>query len=197
VLLNGVLIIENFDILRTTNGVMNVPYVTTNNTHVPSNSNFITIEFIKLIDYPSINGIEVIHIGSGVPIKAPIKAPPVSSPIKVPVHAVVPLPASVPQTPTQIVPVGDALYRINCGSSAPVTVASPNSVVWNPDQYVTTGLSFNTCNNITSTSNIYCTSRYFRTANGAPFRYTIPVPLANHTYEVRLHFAEQVRFFRK
>jgi Malectin domain len=89
------------------------------------------------------------------------------------------LPAS-PKTP---------LHRINCGSTTQVT--DSNNAVWSADQYfISSGKGYNTCGTVTN--NIYCTSRYFRAVNGVPFRYNIPVPASNASYQLRLHFAEQV-----
>jgi hypothetical protein len=87
---------------------------------------------------------------------------------------------------------GNIVHRINFGSTNHVTVP-PNNVVWTPDQYSTSGLSFSTCGN--TTTSIYCTSRYFRIVDAVPHRYNIPVPTNRQTYTVRLHFAEQVRLF--
>jgi len=85
-----------------------------------------------------------------------------------------------------------ALYRINCGSSTQVT--DSNNFVWSADQFfINSGKSYNTCGSVTN--NVYCTSRYFRTINGSPFRYDIPVPVSSATYTIRLHFSEQVRLY--
>jgi hypothetical protein len=83
-----------------------------------------------------------------------------------------------------------AIHRINCGSTKQVVVP-PNNVVWAPDQYSTPGEMYDTCG--TNTTSIYCTNRYFRTIDGAPHQYNLPVPTNNRAYTVRLHFAEQVR----
>jgi Malectin domain len=122
------------------------------------------------------------------PIKPPTKAPvlaPITPPTKAPVLAPIkpPTKAPVPTTTETIV------HRINCGSANQVAVP-PNNIVWTPDQYSSAGVLFNTCGNITNS--IYCTSRFFRTSNAAPYRYNLPVT-SNRTYTVRLHFAEQVR----
>lgn len=85
----------------------------------------------------------------------------------------------------------EVLHRINCGSTNEAIVP-PNNVVWSPDQYSAAGLSYNNCGS--TTTSIYCTSRYFLTTDSAPRRYELPVTVSNRTYEVRLHFAEQVRF---
>jgi hypothetical protein len=82
------------------------------------------------------------------------------------------------------------LFRINCGSTA--QVIDSNSVAWGPDQYFNNiGSLYSTCGSITNS--IYCTSRYFRATSAPPFRYEIPVPVSNAPYQLRLHFAEQVR----
>ena len=94
----------------------------------------------------------------------------------------------VPTTP----PNSNVIHRINCGSTTQVIQSS--NIVWSADQFVTTGESYNTCGNI-STS-IYCTNRYFRATRGTPFRYNIPIPYNNAPYQVKLHFAEQVRSIR-
>lgn len=81
------------------------------------------------------------------------------------------------------------LYRISCGSSTEVT--DSNNVVWSADQFfVRSGKPYNTCGTVTN--DVYCTSRYFRTVNGSPFRYEIPVPETNTVYMIRMHFSEQV-----
>jgi Malectin domain len=119
--------------------------------------------------------------------------PPVPVPVVVPIRPPVPVPVAVPIRPPA--PVQSPLpaialpYRINCGSTTQVT--DGNNVVWSADQYFTRrGKEFNTCGTVTN--NIYCTSRYFLAVNGAPFRYNIPVPVSNVSYQLRLHFAEQV-----
>lgn len=81
------------------------------------------------------------------------------------------------------------LYRISCGSST--QVVDSNNVVWSADQFfVKSGKPYNACGSVIN--DVYCTSRYFRTVNGSPFRYEIPVPLPNAVYMIRLHFSEQV-----
>jgi Malectin domain/Malectin-like domain len=84
------------------------------------------------------------------------------------------------------------LYRISCGSSTAVT--DSNNIVWSADQFfVKSGKPYNTCGSVAN--DVYCTSRYFRTVNGSPFRYEIPVPESNTVYMIRLHFSEQVCVF--
>jgi hypothetical protein len=135
----------------------------------------ITIEFVRIKDNPQINGIEVLD--GGAPI-APAVAP-ILAPIKLPTNA-----------PIVTTNIGNIVHRINCGSTNQVAV-SPNNIVWTPDQYSTSGLSYNTCDN--TASSIYCTSRFFRTSDNVPHRYNLPIPANMRTYTVRLHFAEQVR----
>ena len=117
---------------------------------------------------------------------------PISTPMKVPVPVPVKTPIQLP-TKATIVPTttiaGNIVHRINCGSTNQVVVP-PNNIVWTPDQYASSGLSFNTCGTITTS--IYCTSRYYRAADPAPHRYSLPVFANNRAYTVRLHFAEQV-----
>ena len=84
----------------------------------------------------------------------------------------------------------DILHRINCGSTKQVIVP-PNNITWAPDKYSTAGLNYNTCGN--ATTSIYCTSRVFRSNDTTPHRYNLPIAVSNRTYEVRLHFAENVR----
>jgi Malectin-like domain len=88
------------------------------------------------------------------------------------------------------VPPPPPLFRISCGSSTEVT--DSNNIVWSADQFfVKSGKPYNTCGSVTN--DVYCTSRYFRSVNGSPFRYEIPVPESNTVYMIRLHFSEQVR----
>ena len=134
------------------------------------------------------------------PVKAPTKAPvkaPTKAPVKAPTKAPVAVPVKVPTKTPVVVPVpvptgGNIVHRINSGSTSQVIVP-PNNIVWTPDQYAVGGLPYNTCGNVTTS--IYCTSRYFRTTDAAPHRYDLPIAVSNRTYEVRLHFAEQVRIF--
>jgi Malectin domain len=183
----GLLVIDNLDIIRDAPG-KNVPLIVAVNAFVVTDG-FVTIDFTTGIREPSINGIEVIYVGTAIAVpSAPIKAP-TKSPVVLPVSVPVPIPVPTPVL-TAIPTSNNILHRINCGSSNQVIVP-PNNVVWSPDQYVSSGLPKNTCGNITN--NIYCTSRYFSEVTGSPFRYDLPVPMSNRTYEVRLHFAEQVR----
>ena len=180
-----------------------------------------TIDFAEITGEPHINGIEIIYVGppivaspptapviptpiqapTKIPTKAPLVAPmiaaptklptktPTKVPTKIPVVAPVPLPVPVP-VPVPTTNGGNIVHRINCGSTNQVVVP-PNNVVWTIDQYASGGLPYNTCGNVTTS--IYCTSRYFRTADVIPYRYNLPVAVSNRTYSVRLHFAEQVR----
>jgi Malectin domain len=179
----GSLAIINVDIFRAAPG-KDVPYIVTLDTFVTDGA--ITIEFIAGISDPQINAIEVFNFGT--PTPTPIAAPvavPISPPVPVPVAVPIRPPAPV-QSPLPAIP---QPHRINCGSTTQVT--DGNNVVWSADQYfISSGKGYNTCGNVTN--NIYCTSRYFRAVNGAPFRYNIPVPVSNVSYQIRLHFAEQV-----
>jgi Malectin domain len=189
VLVEGALVIDNLDIVRDAPG-KNVPFIVSVNAFVFTDG-FVTIDFAVALGDPQINGIEVIYVGTGTPIAVPsatIKTPtkaPIKSPVVLPLQLPVPVPVLAP-----ILKSNNIIHRINCGSSNQVIVP-PNNLVWSPDQYVSTGLPKNTCGNITNS--IYCTSRYFSAVNGSPFRYDLPVPVSNRTYEVRLHFSEQVR----
>jgi Malectin domain len=126
-----------------------------------------------------------------VPTFAPISKSPTKVPTKVPSKSPTQVPVSVPVVaPTPAA--GVVLSRINCGSTVSVIM---NNITWSADQYSSVGRTYNTCGN--TTNSIYCTSRYFQTARGTPFRYNIPVPYNNATYQLRLHFAEQVRLCKK
>jgi Malectin domain len=129
----------------------------------------------------------------GTPNAAPVKVP-VKAPVKVPLIAPLKAPVKAPIKPVTAAPVpttdGNIVHRIDCGSTNQVVVP-PNNVVWTPDQYSSSGLSYNTCG--TNAASIYCTSRYFRVVDPAPHRYYLPVSANNRAYTVRLHFAEQVR----
>jgi Malectin domain len=158
-----------------------------------------TIDFVEIIGEPHINGIEIIYIGPPIvvtppttptaPIKAPTKLPtkvPTKFPTKIPTRVPVPVPAPV-TVPTS----GNIVHRINCGTTKQVIVP-PDNIVWTPDQFSTVGQSYNTCGSVTTS--IYCTSRFFRTVDVTTYRYDLPVAVSNRIYQVRLHFAEQVRF---
>ena len=174
--IEGTLVADDFDIYDSASGG-DVPYILTFSTFVRDGT--ITIEFVRNTDNPQINGIEV--LAGGAPITVSTKAP-VKPPVK--------LPTKAPIAPTS----GNIVHRINCGSTSQVIVP-PNNIVWTPDQYSTSGLAYSTCGTV-STS-IYCTSRYFRTADAVPHRYNLPVSTNKRTYTVRLHFAEQVRFWSR
>ena len=189
------MVLDNFDIIRDAPGKF-TPKVITTNTYVTDGT--ITIDFTAVTSDPSLNGIEVIYTtGSG---GAP-SAPTVPIPVPTPAQLLVPVPAPIPAAPITLTnapivsPVsvtGNLLYRINSGSSSQVIVP-PNNLVWDPDQFVLTGLPFNDCSNMTGS--IYCSGRSFQPAYGTPFRYDIPIPASNRTYQVKLHFAESVRVF--
>jgi Malectin domain len=119
-------------------------------------------------------------LDGGIPT-APTGAPPVTAPRK-----------PLSNAPVVSIITGNIVHRINCGSTNQVVVP-PDNTVWTPDQYSTSGLSYNTCGNILTS--IYCASRYFRAKDTVPHRYNLPVPANQRTYTVRLHFAEQVRLF--
>jgi Malectin domain len=182
VLVEGLLAIDNLDVVRDAPG-QNVAKVITYDTFVTDGT--ITIDFATGTSDPSINAIEVIHTGPIASIAAPMTLPG-----KVPTKLPTKTPAVAPMLPPATA--GTLVHRINCGATNQVIVP-PSNVVWNPDQYASSGLSYSTCGN-TTTGSIYCTSRYFRTQDASPFRYNLPVPVSNRTYEVRLHFAEQVSF---
>jgi hypothetical protein len=179
VLVEGSLVLNDFDIFRDAPG-KNIPEVATSNVFVTDGT--ITIDFVNVTGDPSINGIEIIYTGGGVVPSAPTVIAPTKTPTKVPTKVPSVAPAS-PQT-------GNVLYRINSGSSSQVIVP-PNNLVWDPDQFVVTGIPYDNCNS--TAGSIYCSGRYFQTAFGTPFRYDLPVTVSNRTYEVRLHFAEPVR----
>jgi hypothetical protein len=201
VLVEGSMVLNNFDIFRDAPGRF-VPEIITVNTFVTDGT--ITIDFIAVTGDPSINGIEIIYpTGNGIPLapsvpttvtktptKAPTKAPtmtPTNAPTNVPTKIPTNIPVVAPTASLDIV-----LNRINCGSNTSVTMTN---ITWSADQYSSVGRPYNTCGNITNS--IYCTSRYFQLTRGTPFRYNIPVPYNNASYQVRLHFAEQVRFVWK
>ena len=167
----GLLILDDFDIFRDAPGKF-TPEIVTVNTYVTDGT--INIAFTIVTGDPSINGIEVIYTGAG-------GAPPV--PVPLPIAPTGPIASPTPGT-------GNLLYRINSGSSSQVVVP-PNNLVWDPDQFVLTGIPYDNCSNLTGS--IYCTGRYFQPSYGTPFRYDIPIPISNRTYQVRLHFAESVR----
>jgi Malectin domain len=166
-LVEGTTVVGNFDIFRDAPGKL-TPEIVTTNTYVTDGT--ITIDFTAITSDPSINGIEIIY--STITPSAPVSAP-VTSPVTPPTAGT-----------------GNLVYRINSGSSNQVIVP-PNNIVWDSDQFVLTGLPYNNCNN--RTGSIYCSGRYFQSAYGTPFRYDIPIPISNRTYQVRLHFAESVR----
>jgi len=169
VLLEGVNVTANqIDILRDAGG-KNKPYVITSSAVIVTDGT-ITLDFVNSVGDPQINGIEVIYIApaTAIPTRAPTRAP----------------------LPT--LPVGNLLYRINSGSTNQVFVP-PSNTVWDPDQFVATGLPYDICDSSSANTDIYCTARFFKAEYGVPFRYDIPVPASNRSYEVRLHFAEGVR----
>jgi Malectin domain len=65
-----------------------------------------------------------------------------------------------------------------------------NGVVWSADQYFASGGKLVTCPTSGTNDNIYCSSRFFRSTFGTPFRYDIPIS-QNGSYTLKLHFAEQ------
>ena len=222
-LVENSILLDNFDIFQLAPG-RNVPIVMSAPTPIWIADGTMTIDFVEIAGDPHINGIEVIYVGPPIgvpppvtapvkiptkapvkaptkaPVKAPTKAPvkaPTKAPVKAPTKAPVAVPVKVPTKTPVVVPVpvptgGNIVHRINSGSTSQVIVP-PNNIVWTPDQYAFGGLPYNTCGNVTTS--IYCTSRYFRTTDAAPHRYDLPIAVSNRTYEVRLHFAEQVRIF--
>jgi Malectin domain len=182
----GSLVVASLDIIRVAPW-KTVPYIVTlSNTFVSDGT--MTIDFTNEIGDPQINGIEILRASppKTTPVTTPvITAPPTRVLTKVPVPVPVKAPIPVPNPPfvNSTTP-----YRINCGSTTPVTM---NNVTWNRDEYATSGAPYNTCGN--TTNSIYCSSRYFQTEKGTPFQYNIPVPFNNTSYQLRLHFAEYVR----
>jgi Malectin domain len=189
IFIEGALVVGTLDIYALAPG-SNVPYVVTVSTVVTDGA--ITIDFVRNVENPQINGIEVLY--GDTPTSAPIMAPtlvpivpPTKAPVLVPILPPTKAPVLVPTTADNIV------HRVNCGSTNQVVVP-PNNIAWTPDQYAASGSLYNTCGSV-STS-IYCTSRYFGTTDAAPYRYNLPVTVSNRSYTVRLHFAEQVRYLR-
>jgi hypothetical protein len=130
------------------------------------------------------------NVPSKSPTKSPTKVPsniPTKIPTKVPTKAptAMPVPVPVPVTVT-------TLYRINCGSTSSAVVMMNDNTTWNKDQYSVSGAVYNTCTVNNISNSIYCSSRYFKTTKGTPFRYNLPIPYNNGTYQLRLHYAEQV-----
>jgi hypothetical protein len=193
IFVEGALTLNDFDIFRDAPG-KNVPLVVSSPTTFVISDGTMTIEFVRIMGDPQINGIEVIYVGPPINPTAPTApSAPVTVPVKVPVTVPV-APVNVPVAPVPVsAPVsgGSLVHRINSGA-ANVVIVPPNNVVWNPDQYASSGVPYTTCG--TTTTSMYCTSRYFRTKDAAPYLYNIPVPESNRKYEVRLHFAEQVCF---
>ena len=138
--------------------------------------------------------------------KRPTNTSNVTQIVPVPLNNTNTVPVQRPPVPPPVVIVGNIVHRINCGSTQQLIVP-PNNVVWTADQYVTNGQSYNTCgsdhskntsmpttkNTTAIINSIYCTSRYFRKIDATPYRYNLPIPVSNRTYQIRLHFAEQVR----
>ena len=196
VLVEGSLVLNDFDIFRDAPG-KNIPEVTTSNVFVTDGT--ITIDFVNVTGDPSINGIEIIYTGGGVVPSAPAVIAPTKTPTKVPTKVPSTSPTKVPSIAPDTAPVAAptptsdvVVSRINCGSTTSVTM---NNVTWSPDQYFASGRTYvaGICTNATAANSIYCSSRYFQISRGTPFRYNIPVPYNNTSYQVLLHFAEQVR----
>jgi hypothetical protein len=102
------------------------------------------------------------------------------------------------------------IIRINCGASSRIPVITSPNISWSKDRFFQSGTISNRCipqinaTTMTTTnpskmehSSIYCTSRYFRNTSDVtttPLRYDIPVPYNYASYQLRLHFNEQVLY---
>lgn len=184
--------VAQFDVLKyAKDNAPNTAYILTTVSQVVTDGH-ITIEFVRLLEYPMISGIEIIpNIGPSGPVKSPLPVP-----TKAPVKLVLPpQPQSSPSTWTPYA------IRINTGSSVSYTDTNTGKV-WLKDNVAlyTKGLSktYGTKNlpqcsvSITNTleDRIYCTHRYY-TAPSSAAQYNVPVRTgATITYDIILHFAE-------
>jgi hypothetical protein len=171
---------RNFDILQNSkNNLPNTAYILSSITKVVTDG-FITIEFVRIIENPMINGIEIVPIMEATP---PVNPPTNTLPVTQPT-------VKVPFT-----------IRINAGSATSFTDSNTGKI-WlmdNVTQYTKGSSKTFGAKNMTSCfaniantfeDRLYCTQRYFLSTTTPPFQYNIPVPNGRTLYNIILHFAE-------
>jgi Malectin domain len=121
---------------------------------VSVNDGGVTIELVKGIENPAINGIEIIATSD--PVPAPTPAPPTA-------------PIAPPTAPTST-----AVVRINVGGDQFIDTAGNT---WIADNYFGgKGASYGSCPAIVANTlddDLYCTNRWFGPWHGPPFVYSI------------------------
>jgi hypothetical protein len=170
---DGSLIANDYDIYKEA-GSSNKATILQNNITV-THDNGLIIELVRMKENPAINGIEIFPNFGPVPTSIP---------------TIPPTPAPVP-----IVEPGHVVARINAGGDDYIDA---NGTVWTADKFVVNyhGQDFASCpREIANTTDdaLYCCHRWFSVWTGFPYVYSIPVG-ATGVYDVRLHFAEIVRF---
>ena len=104
VLVEGSIVLDDFDIFREAPG-KNIPKVVTTNAFVTDGT--ITIDFVNVMGDPTINGIEIIHTGGSVAPSAPTVSAPTTIPTKIPTKTPTKSPTNIPtNTPLATAPVG-------------------------------------------------------------------------------------------
>ena len=190
--------LPQFDILQSINN--NAPktaFVLTTTSRIVTDG-YITIEFVRLIEYPLISGIEVIpYTGAS----APVGTPPILVPTNAPVQLAIPPSPPQQQPPNSSISGIPYVIRINIGSVGSYTDMNTGKV-WLKDDvtlYTQGSSKTYTTKNITQCSisiantledRIYCTQRYY-TAASVKAQYNVPVRTGTTgRYEIQLHFAE-------
>jgi hypothetical protein len=187
--------LPRFDIIQNADtNLPNTAYVITALSSIVTDG-WITIEFVRQIEYPLISGIEVIpYTGvTGPPLPAPTT--------KTPVKVVIP---SQPQQQPVPPNYNGAPYaiRINAGAAVSFTDVNTGKVWLNDDvtQYTKGGSKTYSMKNQTQCyvsiqetleDRIYCSQRYYTDASSGVAQYNVPVRSGiKSRYKIQLHFAE-------
>ena len=144
----------------------------------------VTVELVKGIENPALNGIEIIASSASAP-PAPVPTAPIpTAPIPTAPAPTAPIPTAPASTSTTT--------RINVGGGQFV---DSTGNTWIADNYFGgKGAAYGSCPKAIANSvddELYCTMRWFAPWHGPPFVYEIPVSSSSQ-YQVKLHFADIV-----
>jgi hypothetical protein len=162
VMIEDTLVVNNLDVVQSVGArtALMIPFTTA------ISDGAVTIQFIKILDNPIINGIEI------VPATGPV-TPPAT---KAPTSTLAPAPAP-----------SSGAIRINTGGNQ---YTDPSGNVWIADAYFgNKGNGFASCGSDilgTTLDEVYCYNRWYGGADNLVYE----IPIANGNWEIRLMFAE-------
>jgi hypothetical protein len=164
VMIEDTLVVNNLDVAQSAGArtALAIPFT------VAISDGAVTIQFIKILDNPIINGIEI------VPATGPLTPPST----KAPTPTLAPAPAPGPSS---------TAIRINTGGGQ---YTDPSGNVWMADAYFgNKGNGYGSCGSDilgTTLDEVYCYNRWHGGADNLVYE----IPISNGNWEIRLMFAE-------